>query len=776
MKSPSVSVSVFAATITLCLLPLPVPSKTMPRDADRPPSVVHIYANQSPAQVERTYFCALTSDVSAIVEFRRQLVRSGARNVILFMPDGVLVCDMPVGAPPPALSREFIRLAPGETAPRRFQRALRTFAEAERIAGRADVEAVSPEGAVLPPDAMTVLSPERVREIQTAVAQHLSVTQDCEVRNVQQNSEILGGEILIQVITPESQSFGLPDSWGSELFIVHSGLAAMVMDLQTQFSNVPISVTFKFYEKVPTRFEPNYFAQQESHRWLKDVMSRVRNCPTDWRVEECVHALNTENRCIYDTDWVFTAFIIDAGSVGSQFAQGDYRSFGFLGGPYFVLSLPAAYPAGLDVYTQFTNYAERLTLMMFWAMMEEVYRDGPDCKDRSGYLNWENGNITYLGGGEFRRCNPYVACIMHLSVESAPARICEWTRGHIGLIDFDENNIPDAFDTKPRIVFAVEAPETTDTDAFAIQWRGISDAIPNQNPLQSESERRDYAAALVEGDAVLASLGRQFPLNSLPVDGEWNESREDVSTLVPLFKGYNEVSVRVINSVGAKSEVRVKQVYRAGINYQHFEVQPDFVGNILTWSTRGVRFGAVFDVYRWVGKGTREHIGVVANPYTKEDGFDHFKFVDRTVNRGVRYTYNVVASFDATIAGEPKHFEEPTPAASGVARVWLPEGAIARAGPNPFRERVAVTVAVPEKPLGTSQDPNNDFGTPVAIDVFDVTGRLVARVHRANETTGLKTVSWDGLNHRGRSVSPGIYFVRVRVGNHHDVQKILRVR
>ncbi len=90
----------------------------------------------------------------------------------------------------------------------------------------------------------------------------------------------------------------------------------------------------------------------------------------------------------------------------------------------------------------------------------------------------------------------------------------------------------------------------------------------------------------------------------------------------------------------------------------------------------------------------------------------------------------------AELAGQP-------PASGGRAGL-LPSG------PNPFRDRTEIKFRLP------AQDPN------VAVEIFDVAGRLVRRLHSGPLPAGIERLSWDGRDGAGQAVSSGIYFVAIR--------------
>jgi FtsP/CotA-like multicopper oxidase with cupredoxin domain len=64
----------------------------------------------------------------------------------------------------------------------------------------------------------------------------------------------------------------------------------------------------------------------------------------------------------------------------------------------------------------------------------------------------------------------------------------------------------------------------------------------------------------------------------------------------------------------------------------------------------------------------------------------------------------------------------------------------------------------------------------VTIDVFTVTGRIVGRVVADDYAAGGHEARWDGRDARGRVASPGIYFVRARVGEVEVTRKVFVAR
>jgi flagellar hook assembly protein FlgD len=60
--------------------------------------------------------------------------------------------------------------------------------------------------------------------------------------------------------------------------------------------------------------------------------------------------------------------------------------------------------------------------------------------------------------------------------------------------------------------------------------------------------------------------------------------------------------------------------------------------------------------------------------------------------------------------------------------------------------------------------------------LFDVTGRLVRTIREERLEPGRYAPQWDGCDQAGKSVSPGVYFVKLVSGEFSSTRKIVRVR
>jgi hypothetical protein len=69
------------------------------------------------------------------------------------------------------------------------------------------------------------------------------------------------------------------------------------------------------------------------------------------------------------------------------------------------------------------------------------------------------------------------------------------------------------------------------------------------------------------------------------------------------------------------------------------------------------------------------------------------------------------------------------------------------------------------------------FGLPaaqkVSLKVYDILGRQIVQILDANMSAGMHTVTWDGTDHAGRSVSSGIYFYALQGDGFRLVKKMI---
>lgn len=83
--------------------------------------------------------------------------------------------------------------------------------------------------------------------------------------------------------------------------------------------------------------------------------------------------------------------------------------------------------------------------------------------------------------------------------------------------------------------------------------------------------------------------------------------------------------------------------------------------------------------------------------------------------------------------------------------------------PNPARSLVQLTFSI-------------DRTTPVLLSIFDARGRFLRAWSSPSLDPGTHTQPWDFRDDLGRSVSPGVYLVRLQAGASQAVRTVLRAR
>lgn len=98
------------------------------------------------------------------------------------------------------------------------------------------------------------------------------------------------------------------------------------------------------------------------------------------------------------------------------------------------------------------------------------------------------------------------------------------------------------------------------------------------------------------------------------------------------------------------------------------------------------------------------------------------------------------------------------------ARGVLTEFNLGRSYPNPFESSTVISYQLPEP------------CTKVRLVVYDTMGREVRRIVNEGQPAGNYEVGWDGRDHAGRVVPPGVYFYRLDAGGFSETEKMLLVR
>ncbi|NPV13847.1 T9SS type A sorting domain-containing protein [candidate division WOR-3 bacterium] len=61
----------------------------------------------------------------------------------------------------------------------------------------------------------------------------------------------------------------------------------------------------------------------------------------------------------------------------------------------------------------------------------------------------------------------------------------------------------------------------------------------------------------------------------------------------------------------------------------------------------------------------------------------------------------------------------------------------------------------------------------VRLEIFDLTGRLIARPVNSFQNPGRYSVLWNGRDTKGRKLPCGVYFLRFRAGEHQEKRKLI---
>lgn len=624
---------------------------------------------------------------------------------------------------------------------------------------------------------------------------------DSEDRFLHQNSEFLIGDILAQTVYPESE--GPEENWtDGQLSQCASATALAMLYFQETFPRVPIDFIFRSVPRATTTTEPINYEEPDCAAWITNVMNHLGYQGDQSDYLNLIHQFNNDWRNQWDTDWVFTAFIVNSTNdednrFGTRPAKEFRLGFSSLGGPHMAIPFPTGYPGVFPLKQIFLHELGHV----FWAHYEHLGNNDADCDSRSGYLNYKNWNkvVAFSEIGGLQGCSPSyhpVGCIMNIEMAyygfSGPP--CYFSTGMLGLADENNNRVPDAVDAPPTIVFKNTVLETTLTSSFPLRFQAISAAVPNKNPNQKPSQRMNYALPIKDVSYLVNGVG---PIRVYPDDGVYDEDTEDfeieISSLIP---GYTTIEVITRNTLGATSEGFIKKIYYVGLNFIHFSFGHQNEGVEISWDMLGDTFDANFDLHRR-GPGDLQCDSIVAcdvQPSLPSSGyFTPYCVFDGSVAPGHKYRYYIEGTFtvpycgrDTTITQRSKEFE-----VTASLRIDN-RNIISAPSPNPFRDHTWISIRVPSSTLEAGTQSSNKSGlagnvsmapavqedvpTYVNVMIYNALGQLVKRLHSGWSYSTVLTIPWYGTNDNNERVPSGVYFLRVKAGPYTQVQKVLILR
>ena len=644
-------------------------------------------------------------------------------------------------------------------------------------------------------DAVLYVPPEIVEKTSTDGSMQGSA-QDIESRNIHQNSEFMLGSILVNVIFPESQAG--TENWTDDeiaevIQFITRGCGDFVQHTLWTDLGPSFTINYEDYRRIPVSNEPIEVGIAMDTIWISEALDNL-GYPGDSHLLQ-VHDLNNDTRGEFGTEWVFTAFVVDA-SENECWAVRDMIAYSWFGGPFMVIPYPTCeYGDSLG----FSHFFVKEMCHIFWAMNEDA-GSAVSCLETSGYIPILNRNSRT---GE-RVCAPYVPCIMNddpfgNSWPGGYIPVCNYTMAQVGFTDNTGNKIPDIYEVRP--VAQLQDIEDYNLDTiltlpYKVAIEVHNDARENRNPYQLSrfpDEMIDYAPSLRSGryrkivnDEVIGSADID------PPEGGWTCDNELLMEIYGLSTGDTRIEYFFTNDASMETFPISKTVTYISIHYVYTELITGEEQIDIGWLTSGQLFGAYFDIMREdISDGTGEElIGTVTVSDPPNSGETRYHlFSDQDIEPAHQYRYRVVGKFSMYIGGTLRSFEIETNDIYTVSQIPKGSDFISNLLPNPTAGKTSFTVEVPKSwhdpaggqsnmtlPASTASPALEEIHTPVEIHVYNIKGQRIHTIFSNNIYGETRTFTWHGLDKWGKPVAPGIYFIRVQAGGHVDTKKVVIIR
>jgi hypothetical protein len=412
---------------------------------------------------------------------------------------------------------------------------------------------------------------------------------------------------------------------------------------------------------------------------------------------------------------------------------------------------------------------------IFWAL-DETAGGKHDCDNTSGYLRYENLNRREVNHGIVTACDSLpIPCVMDMghAMWGYTGPICKYTMGMMGMVDADDNDVPDALDAPPVVTFAGAAQETLFAPLAQIHVEAWAQSLENRNPRLPLADRMEVVAPLLDLEV---SITYAQPYVFTPEDVASDGSNIIVETPIPsMFPGWNDVDAVARNIFLSESEPVRKSYLYVNLDFTSFELlHPKNEGVNIRWLVRGETFGAYMEVFRRNrNTGHEERVAAGVLPSGPPDvGHTPYELTDLSLQPGVLYDYFIRGTINIDYRGETVTVVRESPlitTQAAVPRITT----VSNLAPNPFNpdrdEFVWLSVTLPQGAETLVQ-------TPVELGVYDIAGRRVALIANGKFLGDAETFSWDGMTDRGKPAPTGFYFFRLIAGEEEATRKMLLIR
>ena len=345
-----------------------------------------------------------------------------------------------------------------------------------------------------------------------------------------ETSEFMCGSVTVAVITPESSGSG--EDWTTaELNNVSFEITQGLNNWMTYEPNASLSFTYVYNNQVPTSYEPIQRPHTDDVLWMQEAMNYLGY--TDSNVWTNLYNYANDLRNNHNTHWAYIIFVVDSSNdADGKFSDGWF-GYAYLGGPVVVMTYDND-GWGIANMDKVTSHE---TGHIFWAL-DEYYGACWSCTQQSGYLWIQNQNCNLTGSGG---CGINQACIMR---DNNIASRCPYTRGQIGVVDTDGDNIPDVRDTFPETQLNAYSPDPSANPTLTYTGQATVVPLPRPGGTGNDISINTIAAVYYKVDSGSWAL-------ATAADGAWDESIEDYTfTVGPLSVGTHTIHAYAVNDVG----------------------------------------------------------------------------------------------------------------------------------------------------------------------------------------------------------------------------------